>query len=135
MTITLQKTVLLALSLSLATNAVWMLAAPEHWYHTLPGVSHTGPLNLHFVRDIGAAYLAAAVGFAHALIPNRGQFSYLLPGSIFLLGHAAIHALETSHDHNSQGVDVPVWGGVYLPALVSLILLYFAGSPRQRQGE
>ena len=50
-------------------NSAWMLVAPAHWYANLPAaVPDTGPLNLHFVRDIGstfavlgAALLAAAV--------------------------------------------------------------------------
>src|SRR5581483_2403752 len=37
-------------------NGVWMLLAPASWYYRLPaGVPDTGPLNPHFVRDVGAA--------------------------------------------------------------------------------
>ncbi len=40
-------------------NGVWMLLAGSSWYATIPGVSHTGPYNPHFVQDIGAAFLVA----------------------------------------------------------------------------
>ena len=50
-------------------NGAWMLVDPAHWYANLPAaVPDTGPLNLHFVRDVGSAFavmggslLAAAV--------------------------------------------------------------------------
>ena len=39
-------------------NAVWMLASPAHWYLNLPAnIPGTGPLNEHFVRDIGCIFL------------------------------------------------------------------------------
>ncbi len=40
-------------------NALVMLAAPEAWYEKLvPGVPDSGPMNTHFERDIGLAFLA-----------------------------------------------------------------------------
>jgi hypothetical protein len=38
-------------------SASWMLIAPKHWYYTLPAVPESGPLNIHFVRDIGCIFL------------------------------------------------------------------------------
>src|SRR5262249_52922948 len=58
-----QETVVPAISiavvvgLALAANGTFMLVAPSAWYGLVPGVAATGPLNAHFVRDIGAAYL------------------------------------------------------------------------------
>ena len=34
-------------------NGLFMLLAPSTWYHFVPGVTHTGPFNQHFIRDIG----------------------------------------------------------------------------------
>ena len=49
-----------------------MLARPEIWYYSIPGVTGTGPLNLHFIRDIGCAYLVAAAGLCGwLLVPGR----------------------------------------------------------------
>ena len=61
--------------LGLIANGLTMLAVPPAWYDLVPGVPQTGPLNPHFVRDIGAAYLVAGatlVWFAidHAARPS-----------------------------------------------------------------
>src|SRR5574338_900844 len=45
-------------------NGVFMLMAGSRWYETIPGVTHTGPFNPHFVADIGAAYLAGGLALA-----------------------------------------------------------------------
>jgi len=45
--------------LGLIAIGLTMLAVPDAWYAFVPGVPETGPLNPHFVRDIGAAYLVA----------------------------------------------------------------------------
>jgi hypothetical protein len=100
-------------------NGIWMLADPVHWYHTLPaGVPDFGPLNEHFVRDIGAAFavLGGVLGVA-AVVP-----SWRIPASITVAGfavlHALVHVLDTLRglvgpEHWS--IDLP---GVYLPALI-----------------
>ncbi|HSW20107.1 MAG TPA: hypothetical protein VLJ86_23000 [Ramlibacter sp.] len=79
----------------LAANGLYMLAAPHAWYHAVPGVAATGPLNFHFVRDIGCAYLVAAVGMAwRAALPASGWAAALI-GALFLLLHAGVHIAET----------------------------------------
>ena len=50
------------MALLLAANGVAMLFASLAWYDAVPGVPATGPFNPHFVRDIGAIYLACALG-------------------------------------------------------------------------
>ncbi len=47
-------------------NGLFMLVAPSAWYQFVPGVTHTGPFNQHFIRDIGlircsSAQLSASV--------------------------------------------------------------------------
>jgi hypothetical protein len=49
----------LILALLLAANGVAMFVDPPAWYAAVPGVANTGPLNHHFVRDLGVAYFAA----------------------------------------------------------------------------
>lgn len=112
------------LAAGLAANALWMLAAPQAWYHAVPGVDATGPLNLHFVRDIGCAYGIAALGMAwRAVDPLRGAGAALI-GATFLLLHAGVHVSETLAGLCGWGTllrDVP---GVVLPALVALALAW-----------
>jgi hypothetical protein len=112
------------LAAGLAANGLWMLFGPHGWYHAVPGVSATGPLNLHFVRDIGCAYLIAAAGLAwRAVEPVRGSGAALL-GAAFLLLHAGVHIAETLLGICGWGAllrDVP---GVVLPAIAALALAW-----------
>ena len=57
-------TVILALAgLGNLANGLWMLADPVGWYREIPAaVPDFGPLNEHFVRDIGSAFAAQGVG-------------------------------------------------------------------------
>src|SRR5213593_2154411 len=55
-------------------NGLWMLATPARWYHDLPaGVPDTGPLNLHFVRDIGSAFTTIGVAFCVAAVRPQAR--------------------------------------------------------------
>jgi hypothetical protein len=44
------------LGVALTVNGLAMLAAPAVWYAAVPGVSETGALNHHFIRDLGASW-------------------------------------------------------------------------------
>lgn len=109
------------LSLGLALNGLSMLLAPQGWYQTLPGVSQTGPFNAHFVADIAAAYLAAAL--AAGLLAWRGDPLLVLPAAAFLLLHAGIHLADSFESGHSHGAALLTeLGGVYLPALLAVAL-------------
>jgi hypothetical protein len=43
-------------------NGLFMIADTEAWYLTAPGVSQTGPMNPHFIVDIGLAFAASGAG-------------------------------------------------------------------------
>ena len=43
-------------------NGIAMIVAPDVWYANTPGVSFTGPINIHFIRDIGLAFAASGAG-------------------------------------------------------------------------
>ena len=64
-------TVAIGLGLALAANGLLMLFDPAGWYAVAPGVPDTGPLNPHFVRDIGCAYILT--GFALAGLVQRAR--------------------------------------------------------------
>jgi hypothetical protein len=79
------------LAVGLAANGLFMLAAPETWYHLIPTVPVTGPFNPHFVRDIGCAYLICGLAMAWAARdPVRGGAAALLAAA-FQSMHAATH--------------------------------------------
>jgi hypothetical protein len=52
-------------------DGLFMLVVPSAWYHFVPGVTHTGPLNQHFIRDIGLIqmFLGGAYGMGLAQSP------------------------------------------------------------------
>jgi hypothetical protein len=102
----------------LAANGLFMLAAPGAWYPAVPGVTETGPLNVHFVRDIGAAYIACAVGLGW-WAAGRGAGA-VVPVAVFLGLHMLVHLAESlfgGHGLSDIGRD---FVGVYLPALIAI---------------
>ncbi|HUE30533.1 MAG TPA: hypothetical protein VMR79_06645 [Verrucomicrobiae bacterium] len=96
-------------------NGLWMLLAPAAWYHHLPAaVPDTGPLNPHFVRDIGAAFTTIGVVLLVAT-PSRGV---LLAATLFYALHALVHVADLAAGRLGAEhwlIDLP---GVFLPAVV-----------------
>ena len=115
-------------------NGMRMLLFPLSWYRDFPAaVPHTGPFNQHFVRDIGVAYLVAALGFGWcALRPDRARPVHF-GLTVFFLGHALIHLadiLAGRLPHAHWLIDSPL---VFAPALI--LLLLSVPSVRARLGE
>jgi hypothetical protein len=112
----------------LAGNGVHMLFAPEHWYHSIPSVPMTGPFNAHFVRDIGCAYLAAAVGLVFGLWRPLWLVPAGLTAFTFLGLHAGIHLWEALLEHTDAAAHSGVVDslGVYGPPLLALLVIIFA---------
>ena len=76
-------------------NGLWMLADPAGWYINLPAaVPDTGPLNEHFVRDLGAAFSVMAVAFAIAAFQPRSRVVLVGMVTLFYVLHAAIHVYD-----------------------------------------
>lgn len=111
------------LGLTNLAHGLWMLLAPEHWYLHLPaGVPDTGPLNVHFVRDIGAAFFTIGAAFCAAAPRPRLQRSVLLGATLFFVLHAVVHVFDmlTGRLHHGHWlIDFP---GVFLPAILLSVL-------------
>lgn len=109
---------------NLATGA-WMLVDPPHWYENLPGgVPDFGPMNEHFIRDVGAVFLLTAVGLAGASVRPAWRTPVCAMVTGFYLLHAAVHMVDTVRglvgpDH--WALDFP---GIYLPALLMLAVTW-----------
>ena len=104
----------------LAGDAIFQLAEPMAWYWTIPGVPLTGPYNPHFVRDIGAAYLAVVVGFAwFAWRPHQG-WPALVAATTFLVGHAVIHIRDEACSADPLAAMGRDAFGIHLFALLAL---------------
>jgi len=117
------RAIFLFFALTNVANGLWMLIAPQGWYHDLPaGVPDTGPLNTHFVRDIGGAFLTIGIAFLVAASRPAMRRPVLAFATLFYVLHAAIHVLDllTGHVHAGHWlIDLP---GVFLPALVMVVL-------------
>ncbi len=104
-------------------NGAWMLADPVGWFHTIPGVIDSGPLNEHFVRDLGATFSLVGVGFLWAAFRPAERVAVLTVVSVFYVGHALVHVWDTL-----RGLLPPShWTGdivpIYAPALLLLAVL------------
>jgi hypothetical protein len=108
----------------LAINGAVMMLAPAWWYPRVPGVIETGPLNDHFVRDIGAAYLACAVALGWAVRDPARGLGVAIAAAAFLTLHAAIHLITP---FCGAGLPWPLlardFPGVFLPAIASLLVV------------
>jgi hypothetical protein len=117
------RTVFLVLGLLNLGNGLWMLLAPAGWYRGLPaGVPDTGPLNVHFVRDIGAAFTTIGVAFLVAAPDARRHRGVLLAAALFYVLHALIHVADLASgrlDADHWLIDLP---GVFAPAILLVVL-------------
>ena len=112
-------------------NALWMLAAPLHWYGNLPAyVPDFGPYNSHFVQDIGSAYLAAGVAMGWAALRPALRFPLTVVAAVFYGLHAVGHVVDTASGRVGAHhwlADVP---GVYLPAVLLMLLAFTSRGAR-----
>jgi hypothetical protein len=70
---TLHRGLLALLTFTGFVVGLWAYAAPGHWYDTFPGmgmswIPQLGPYNEHFIKDVGAFFLALALLSVFALI-------------------------------------------------------------------
>ncbi|MFC3230630.1 hypothetical protein ACFOGJ_25505 [Marinibaculum pumilum] len=114
---------LLALILALyhGANGALMLALPGPWYRLTPGAAESGPMNAHFVRDIGLGFLAAAL--ALALFARAPRAAIVWPAALFLGGHAGLHLAEMALHGTVPAAVLRDLALIVLPGLAPLWLL------------
>lgn len=104
-------------------NGAWMLIFPFSWYTDFPAdISHTGPYNPHFVRDLGVAFLVMALAFGWSALHLDRSRPVHLALTVFFTGHALIHVADIVMGRlpNSHWlIDLP---GVFVPALIMIAL-------------
>ncbi len=111
-------------------NAVWMLARPVGWFHDLPAaVPDFGPLNEHFVRDIGAAFLVQGVALVWAAFVPAWRVPLVAPVALFAVLHALAHVYDTARGLVGPQhwlIDLPA---VYVPALLMVAFVWLLSRP------
>lgn len=104
-------------------NGAWMLADPAGWYITLPAaVPDFGPLNEHFVRDIGSSFAMLGFGLLWGAFSNTVRVPMLAMATLFSALHAAVHVYDTARGlvgAEHWGIDFPA---VYLPTMLLIVL-------------
>jgi len=72
-------------------NGAWMLVNPDTWYASVPGVVQTGPLNHHFVQDIGMAFVASGGLLIAGASTLRHAAAFAISGAVWPILHSTIH--------------------------------------------
>lgn len=116
------RRIAILLALFHGTNGLVMLLVPGLWYASVPGVPETGPLNLHFVRDIGLGFLAAAAALL-LFARDTGSRALALPAAVFLGGHAGLHLTEIAAHGATLGHGLRELATILMPGLLPLALL------------
>ena len=97
-------------------SGVYMLIAPSHWYEAVPGVTSTGPFNVHFVRDIGLVFIASAGALIWGAV--RGVRTVAIAGAVWPCLHALFHVqiwlargtpVDTVAAVNLAAIQLPAW--------------------------
>lgn len=118
-------------ALSNLANGAWMLASPVHWYENLPAaVPDFGPLNEHFVRDIGSAFTVIGLGLAVAAVLPRWRVAACAAAAGFYGLHALVHVLDTLRGLVGPEhwlIDLP---GVYVPAVLLGVVTWLVARRR-----
>lgn len=99
-----------------------MLFATLAWYDAVPGVALTGPFNGHFVKDVGATYLACAVGLGWFAWRPRQGWAAMAIGAVWLTLHALVHVYDATCGSSPLADIQRDFVGVYLLAAIPLAL-------------
>ncbi|CAF1599768.1 unnamed protein product [Rotaria magnacalcarata] len=117
-------------------HSLWVIIAPVHWYHNLPaGVPEFGPVNVHFIRDLGCVFLLLGVGLVFAAFKVPYRLPLFTMNTAFYILHMFVHIHEVVSGRIRLGmfwVDLPA---VYFPAIIFFILNIFMIKHHQNQGK
>jgi hypothetical protein len=123
--------VLVALNgLFLFGNGLFMLVVPSEWYHFVPGVTHTGPFNQHFVRDIGLIQMFLGAAFGIGMIRPASRLELWAAATSWLIAHAVLHLWEVAVGIHSPSVIARDFPAVTLAALIGIALTAWAWRSR-----
>ena len=104
-------------------NGFWMLFFAENWYFNLPaGIEDTGPLNTHFVHDIGLVCCIVGLGAFYCSTRINNCRAVHIGVLLFIVGHALIHVVEISIGllpPSHWMIDFPL---LFVPALLILAI-------------
>ena len=103
-------------------NGLWMLIAPDGWYAAVPGVSMTGPINHHFIADIGLAFVASGAGLLLGARNMRTAGAFAVAGAAWPALHALLHLWGWVH------MGFPATAAVTVSESVGVVLVGALGA-------
>lgn len=121
---TLVSATLLVLGVAGVLTGAFAYIAPAAFFETFAG--YTGTSNLHLMRDVGAAYLAAGGALTWAALMSRWRAPLTSVSAIFLGLHAIAHVLDLASGQAPLAHLFADLVQVLFPAaMVSGLALYF----------
>ena len=89
-------------------------------------VSHTGAYNVHFLNDIGAAYLAAGAALMLAAYIAKWRVPFAISAFLFLGLHSLIHITEIVRGQLSSGQAVTDAVTILIPTAFVALMVFLA---------
>jgi hypothetical protein len=106
-------------------NGAWMLASPAHWYYNLPAnVPGSGPLNEHFVRDVGCIFFLLGVLLLVSIRRRELRLSAMVAASAFAAAHALVHVFDSMRGLFAPGQWRFDLGPVYITTLLLVAMTW-----------
>jgi hypothetical protein len=116
------ETVLVVVGVIQLLGGLEMLLWPSFWYHTVPGVPQTGPLNAQIVRDGGTFNVAIGLGLILAARRPRRYLPLIAVAAGADLLHASLRLLSymkgLMYGHATAEII-----GVYIPTALLLAVV------------
>ncbi|WP_197515139.1 hypothetical protein [Mycobacterium sp. 1245805.9] len=103
-----------------AVTGGWAYVAPRHWYDNFPGfgmswLPQLGPFNEHFVKDVGAMFLAltALTAVTFVLVANQTlvrvtAVTWLVFNALHCLYHLSMLQMYNTRDATLNGILLPL---------------------------
>jgi tryptophan-rich sensory protein len=116
----LHRSALTLLGTGGAVTGAWAYAAPRHWYDNFPGFGMTwlpqlGPFNEHFVKDVGAMFLALAAlsAVTFVLVANQTlvrvtAVTWLVFNTLHCIYHLSMLQMYNTRDATLNGILLPL---------------------------
>ena len=102
-------------------TGLYIAVLPHDFYLNAPGARETGPYNMHFIRDVGFAFLTSSAAIGYGLY--HGIKSVMVFGALWLLIHGLFHlsfwALHGLQLDSAAVIDLAI---VSIPAVATFAL-------------
>jgi len=102
-------------------TGLYIAVLPQDFYLNAPGALETGPYNMHFIRDVGFAFITSAIAIGYGIYANAKPV--MVFGALWLLLHGLFHlTLWVVHGMYLDGAALVDSLTVSLPAIAVFAL-------------